>query len=87
MHCPACGEEISEDSAFCQFCGEELSPKEGGPPESARSEKSSTEGGSDSSLLKRVGYWGGRLGQVSLVGFAGILIIGSFLGNMNIALG
>jgi len=42
-------------------------------------EKESGKGG-----LKQIGYWGGRVGQILLVGFAGLLLLGSLLGNMNV---
>lgn len=31
MYCPSCGEEIPDDSEFCQHCGEHLSRSEKGP--------------------------------------------------------
>jgi len=83
MHCPSCGEEVDDESAFCRFCGADLDPEttaeRSSPPQNDTASENDSSG-----LLSQIGYWGGRISQVGAVGFAGILLLGGVLGNMNV---
>ena len=93
MHCSECGEEVADGSLYCQACGAELNPPDRreeastsreGSVSDGITEKEKTGESSDSSGFKQVVYWGGRLGQVALVGVACILLLGALIGNMSI---
>jgi uncharacterized membrane protein YvbJ len=90
MFCPSCGEEVADDSGFCRYCGEDLDPESGSEPEPAvRPTASSSESEpepepeeNETSAIKKLGYWGGRIVQLVLIGLAVIFIGGSL--SMNV---
>jgi uncharacterized membrane protein YvbJ len=85
MYCPSCGEEIADDSSFCRHCGTGFGPEDepeeeevigDTPPDKPESE------GSETSALKKIGYWGGRIVQAILTLLAVIFLIGGL--SMNV---
>lgn len=75
-YCSNCGEEVDEEAVFCPNCGEDLSPEYTDKQDKSGDEKS------DTSTIKKLGYWGGRIVQFALVGLAAIFVLGGL--SMNI---
>jgi len=81
MYCASCGEKVTDDSVFCRYCGEDLDPEreESDTEPAVRPTASGSEpepGESGTSAIKKLGYWGGRIVQLILIGLAVIFLGG-----------